>query len=140
MSELQPGLVHEITREITRKESAEELGSGTLEVLGTPAIALWVEQACLEMVAPYLEDGQTTVGIQLQLKHLAPTPLGDTVHIKTEILEVVKHVIQFKVMIWDSVDLIGEAGHQRAIIDVERFQKRVDKKSSSLSTHSDSKV
>jgi len=133
MKELQPGLVFETTREVTRKESAQELGSGTLDVFGTPAMALLVEQACLEMVERYLEDGQTTVGIQLHLSHLAPTPIGDRVRIKVEIIAVEKHLIHFKAMIWDSVELIGKASHQRAIIDIERFLRRANKKSSNHS-------
>ena len=136
MKELQPGLVLDTTREVTRKESAQELGSGTLDVFGTPAMALMVEQACLEMVDDYLEEGQTTVGVQIHLSHLAPTPLGDVVRVKAEVVSVEKHLIEFKAMIWDSVELIGEASHQRAIIDIERFLRRVEKKTSNLSKSS----
>lgn len=136
MSKLQPGLVFETISEVTRKESARELGSGTLEILGTPAMALFVEQACLGMVESYLKDGQTTVGVQLRLHHLAPTPLGDKVRVKAEVVGVEEHLIYFKATIWDSMEIIGDAEHQRAIIDIERFQRRVAKKSSSLSTDS----
>lgn len=132
MKELKPGLVLETVREVTRNESARELGSGTLEVFGTPAMALMVEQVCLEMVGTYLEDGQTTVGVKLELNHIAPTPLGDLVRIQAEVVKVEKQVIHFKATIWDSVELIGEANHQRVIIDIERFLNRVEKKISDL--------
>ena len=132
MKEIQPGLIIEIEREVTRDESAQTLGSGTLDVFGTPAMALRVEQACLELVDDYLEEGQTTVGVKLQLSHLAPTPLADKVRVKAEIIAIEKHIIEFKAMIWDSAELIGEAKHKRAIIDIQRFQRRVDKKAFNL--------
>jgi fluoroacetyl-CoA thioesterase len=132
MSELQPGLTLERTREVTRNESAQKLGSGTLEVFATPAMALMIEQACLEMVEGYLEQDQTTVGIHLELNHLAPTPLGDVVRIKAELVKMEKHVFYFEAKVWDSTELIGEASHQRALIDTERFLRRVAKKKSDL--------
>lgn len=133
MSELQPGLVFETTREVTRKESAQELGSGTVDVFGTPAMALFVEQACVEMVDHHLGDGKTSVGVKLSLSHLAPTPIGDFIKVKVEVISVDDRMIHFSAKIWDSVELIGEVVHQRAIIDIERFQQRVEKKSSDLS-------
>jgi len=132
MSELQPGLILEMTREVTRKESAQELGSGTVEVFATPAMALLIEHACLKLVQSHLEQDQTTVGIHLELNHLAPTPLGDVVRVKAELVKVEKHVIHFEAKVWDSAELVGEASHQRAIIDTERFLRRVAKKKSDL--------
>ena len=132
MSELQPGLILEMTREVTSKESAQELGSGTVEVFATPAMALMIEQACLKMVAGYLEQDQTTVGIHLELNHLAPTPLGDVVRVEAELIKMEKNVFHFEAKVWDSTELIGEASHQRALIDTERFLRRVAKKKSDL--------
>lgn len=123
--ELRIGLVREVVEEVTQERSAPRLGSGTLEVLGTPAIAIMVEQICREIVDPLLDASQTTVGSQITIQHLAPTPVGDKIRLKAEIIFIEKNVIHFEVKIMDSVELIGEASHQRVIIDVDRFLKRI---------------
>lgn len=122
---LKIGLVREAVEEVTLERSAPRLGSGTLEVLGTPAIALMVEKICREMVDPLLDASQTTVGSLITIHHLAPTPVGDRIRLKAEIVSIEKNVINFEVRIMDSVELIGEANHQRVIIDVDRFLKRI---------------
>ena len=128
---LEVGLFCEMTCEVTPERSAVTLGSGTLEVLGTPAIAIMVEQICRGMVDPLLEEGQTTVGSKLSIRHIAPTPIGDVVRLRAELVSYEKNVIIFEIKIWDSLELVGEVGHQRVIIDVDRFLKRVRDKSSS---------
>jgi predicted thioesterase len=138
MKELQSGLVFEIESKVTQEESAKVLGSGSLDVFGTPAMALLVEQACMQMVEAYLPAGHTSVGVELQIKHLAPTPLGDLVRVRAEVVELTDRLIQYKAKIWDSTELIGEANHKRAIIDVDRFLSRVTKKFSDLADSSTS--
>jgi fluoroacetyl-CoA thioesterase len=126
---LEAGLLRETTYEVNPDQSAITLGSGTLEVLGTPAIAIMVEQICRGMVDSMLEDGQTTVGSKLNIRHIAPTPIGDVVRLRAEVVSFEKNTIIFEVKIWDSVELVGEVNHHRAIIDVDRFLKRVRNKS-----------
>ena len=126
---LEAGFIKETTCEITPERSAITLGSGTLDVLGTPAIAIMVEQICRGMVDPLLEDGQTTVGSKLNIRHIAPTPVGDVVRLQAEVISFEKNTIIFEVKIWDSVELVGEVNHHRVIIDVDRFLKRVRIKS-----------
>lgn len=125
---LEVGLVRETTYEVNPERSAITLGSGTLDVLGTPAIAIMVEQVCRGMVDPLLGDGQTTVGSMLNVRHLAPTPIGDVVQLQAEVVSYEKNIIEFKVMIRDSVELVGEVDHHRVIIDTDRFLKRVQNK------------
>jgi len=126
---LEVGLIKETRSEVTPERSAITLGSGTLDVLGTPAIAIMVEQICRGMVDPLLEDGQTTVGSKLNIRHIAPTPVGDVVRLQAEVISFEKNTIIFEVKIWDSVELVGEVNHHRVIIDVDRFLKRVRIKS-----------
>jgi fluoroacetyl-CoA thioesterase len=125
---LRKGLSSEIWQEVTPKQSAKVLGSGTLDVFATPSMALMVESVCLEMIDGLLDGSQTTVGTRIQLDHLAPTPIGDRIHLKAEIQSIEENVIDFRVDIWDSVDLIGQASHRRVIIDKERFMKRLQRK------------
>ena len=127
---LELGLVSEATYEVEQEWSAITLGSGTLEVLGTPAIAVMVERICREMVDPSLNAGQTSVGSMLNIRHHAPTPIGDVIRLRAEITFLERNVVEFEVKIWDSVELVGEADHRRAIIDVDRFLRHVHNKPS----------
>jgi fluoroacetyl-CoA thioesterase len=128
VKKLELGLVSEAKYEVNQEWSATTLGSGTLEVLGTPAIGIVVEQICREMIDPLLDAGRTSVGSTLNIRHLAPTPVGDVIRLRAEIVFLEKNVIEFEVKIWDSFELVGEADHRRVIIDVERFLKHVHSK------------
>jgi predicted thioesterase len=105
--------------------TAVHLGSGTLRVFATPAMVVMIEEVCRTMVEPYLASGQSTVGISLQVRHLAPTPVGQTVRARAEVVQHDGSGITFRVEVWDDYEKVGEAEHRRAIIDVERFLKRV---------------
>jgi fluoroacetyl-CoA thioesterase len=122
------GSVEEATQEVTKERSATHLGSGALGVYATPSMALFVEQVCRQMIDPKLPEGQASVGVWIDLRHLAPTPVGDSVRIRAEIASIEGNLISFKAQIWDSQELIGEALHKRAVIEVDRFLKRVQTK------------
>jgi predicted thioesterase len=125
---IKEGVVSEAAYAVTPERTAIRIGSGTLEVFGTPAMVLLVEKICLQMVDPLLPEGQTTVGSQIDIRHLAPTPVGDQVRLRAEIVSIEKNVVTFEVKIWDSVELVGDAKHQRVILDVDRFLNRVHSK------------
>jgi predicted thioesterase len=132
VGEITVGMVGEATEKVTPEASAAHIGSGKVGVYATPRMVLLVERTCHDLIARYLSEGQVSVGIEINLKHLAPTPIGDVVRIRSEITEISGNRIVFRAEIWDSEELIGEANHQRAIVDVERFLKRVEVKASSL--------
>jgi len=125
---IEPGLVSEASQEVTTALSASHFGSGTLRVYATPAMVALVERTCQEMVQARLPTGQSTVGVAIQIRHLAPTPVGGTVRVRAEVVSVEPPVIVFKAQVWDKHELIGEAEHRRAVIDVDRFMKRVEAK------------
>jgi fluoroacetyl-CoA thioesterase len=122
------GLVGKASREVTAAESATHLGSGAVSVYATPAMVALVERTCQQLVQPMLPKGQTTVGIGIQVRHLAPTPIGATVRTRVEVTSVEGGQITFRAQVWDETELIGEAEHRRAVIDVGRFMKRVEAK------------
>ncbi len=80
------------------------------------------------MVEPYLAAGESTVGVSLKVRHLAPTPMGQTVRCRAEVVAIEGVVITFRAEIWDPSEKIGEAEHKRAVIEVERFLRRVEAK------------
>ncbi len=119
----------EDTQQVTLERVASNLGSGSLQVYATPAMVAFVEQTCRKLVEPHLPEGMTTVGIALTVRHIAPTPLGRKVSIQAEIVLIEKNVISFQTAIWDEMEKIGEVTHERAVIEIDRFTARVQKKS-----------
>ena len=106
------------------------MGSGALKVFATPSMVALMEKAAGESVQPFLEEGQGTVGTLMNVKHLAATPLGDTVVAETELKEVDGRRLVFSVKATDSAGVIGEGVHERFIIGNERFMESVIKKHS----------
>jgi fluoroacetyl-CoA thioesterase len=129
---IKPGMSVEDTQEVTSEVTATHVGSGSLRVYATPAMALFVERTCKDMVAPLLPKGYDTVGVDIRVRHLAPTPVGGKVRIRAEVVAADEKTIVFKAQLWDDVEMVGEADHQRVVIDVERFLKRVREKVSRL--------
>jgi len=127
-SSIEPGLVAEATQEVTCELTALHVGSGDLQVYATSAMVALVEQTCMSMVTPLLPNGQTSVGTELHIRHLAPTPMGGMVRIRAEVVAAQNNLITFNAQIWDEVELVGEVDHQRVVIEVDRFMRRVDAK------------
>jgi len=110
------------------ENSAAAMGSGTLEVFATPSMVALMEQAALDSVQPYLEPDQATVGIRMDVSHVAATPMGMMVVAETELIAVEKRRLTFKVKASAGGELIGEGIHERSIISVERFMEKVQAK------------
>lgn len=125
---LAPGLRGELETEVTEDLTARHIGSGSLRVYATPAMVLLVERACTRLVQPHLPEGHSSVGVRIELRHLAPTPLGGRVRAQVELVAVNERLLTFKAQVWDEREQVGEAEHQRALIDVARFLRRVQEK------------
>jgi fluoroacetyl-CoA thioesterase len=125
---LEIGMSTEVSQKVTHELSAPHIGSGDLIVYATPAMAAFVERACARMVAKHLPEGQTTVGVEIHVHHLAPTPVGADVRLRAEVVRIDGKEITFEARIYDEVELVGEAYHRRVIIDEERFLQRVRSK------------
>lgn len=137
---LQPGLKTEATQEVTSELSAPHLGSGSLQVYATPAMAAFIEGTCRKLVEPFLKDGQATVGTHIDLRHLAPTPVGGIVRTKVEMVKVEGGLLHFQAQVWDDQEKVGEAMHSRMVIEVSRFMKRVSEKGTARQTNVPSKA
>lgn len=124
--ELKEGLSVTKTIIVQDKDSAKSLGSGGLDVFGTPAMLALMENVALEMVRPYLPEGRDTVGISADLQHLKASPIGEAISCTATITTVEGAKIQFTIECFDSKgDLIGTSRHGRFIVDVERFMSKV---------------
>lgn len=125
---IRPGLTGELSEVVTEFLSARHIGSGDLRVYATPAMVSLIERASVLLLSPHLPPGHSTVGIAMAIRHLAPTPLGKTVRARVEVIAVDGGRIGLRAEVWDEVEKVGEAEHQRAVIDVERFLRRVEAK------------
>ncbi len=125
---LKNGITNSIEILVTEDLSAKNVGSGSLDVLATPALIAGMENVCMNCVAPFLEEGFTTVGTKVDVSHLAATPLGDTVTYKSTLVEVDKRRLVFAVEAFDSAGKAGEGTHERFIVDTARFMAKVNAK------------
>jgi fluoroacetyl-CoA thioesterase len=97
-------------------------------VLATPRLISFMERTAHLAVLPYLAEGQSTVGVHVDVRHLAATPVGMEVRFRAELVEVDRRRLRFKVEAWDEVEKIGEGEHERFIIDWQRFLDGIEKK------------
>ena len=111
---------------VTEQFSAKTLGSGTMDVLGTPGLAAFAERCTWESVAPFLEEGEGTVGTAMDLKHLSATPVGRKVRFESELVEVDGRRLVFRFEGFDDAGKIGEGMHERFIVVKEKFLEKAN--------------
>lgn len=127
-SDIEPGVTGEMSLTVAEEHSARHLGSGNLRVFATPAMIALMEGAAVAAIDGLLPEGQASVGIEIHVRHLAATPLGETVRARAEVTSVDGRQITFRVQAWDARDMIGEGTHTRFIIDLDRYWARVERK------------
>ena len=113
---------------VTPELSAQHIGSGTVLVLSTPMMIALMERTSRTSVKPFLDEGQETVGTHVNVSHLSATPVGLTVHCETELIEVDRRKLVFKVAVYDTDGLVGEGTHEWFIIDEAKFQAKAESK------------
>lgn len=113
---------------VTEENTAAKVGSGLLPVFATPAMIALMEATCAQSVASELEEGCSTVGTHLDVKHSAATPVGMTVKCESELVEVDRRRLVFHVTAWDDAGIIGEGSHERFIVNNEKFLAKTQSK------------
>jgi predicted thioesterase len=126
--DLRVGMEFTQTITVTAGLTAAHLAADGLAVFSTPELVRFIERCALLGVRPFLEEGQETVGTQVDLRHLAPTPLGMQVRARATLVEVDRRRLRFAVEAHDELDKIAEGTHERFIVDKERQRRRVDQK------------
>ncbi len=107
--------------EVEKEDTAAEVGSGSLLVYATPCMVALMEGAACEAIEEALEEGQTTVGIALNIEHVAATPVGLEVHAEAVVTAVEGKIITFEVNAYDEIGQIGKGTHKRAIVNSQKF-------------------
>ena len=118
---LAEGASYALTRTVTEEMSARHLGSGSIGVLATPAMVAMMEGASTRCVQPYLEEGRTTVGYVVNIRHLAPTAIGREATARATVTGIDGKRITFRVECLEGDKKVGEGEHVRVIIDSSAF-------------------
>lgn len=122
------GITAQITRTITEEDTAEKVKSGSLPVLATPVLSAAMEEAAVKALAPFLSGHETTVGGSMSLIHKAPTLPGHTITVTATVTEVRGKKISFHITASDENGDIGEADHDRFLVDSVKFMEKAEKR------------
>lgn len=125
---LRPGMELKKDNTVTRDETARVVGSGGLDVLATPVLSAWIENAAYEMAGLWLPENQTTVGGEITVKHIAPTPVGLKVRVQVRLKAIDRKKLTFDVEAWDTVQKIAEGTHVRFVVNKQDFMQKVSAK------------
>lgn len=128
MKEMNPGIKGKQELTVRERDTAKVYGSGSLEVFGTPAMIALMEKTALTSIEPFLEDGEGSVGTALDVKHTAATPVGMKVVCESELIEVDRKRLVFRVSARDEKGAIGEGTHERFVIANDRFMEKANAK------------
>ncbi len=106
---------------VEREDTAQEVGSGSLLVYATPCMVALMEGAACDAIADGLEDGETSVGIELNIAHTSATPVGMDVRAEAEVTAIDGKIVTFRVQAFDESGEIGNGTHKRAVLNAQRF-------------------
>lgn len=125
MESLQVGMKHAQEQVVEEKHTTQR---GGYRVFSTPSMTQFVEMTAHHLVAPHLKPGQGQVGTLVTIRHLAPTPMGKKVRAEAELTGIDRRRLVFKVKVYDDVEQVGEAEHERFVIDEGKYIERLRKK------------
>jgi fluoroacetyl-CoA thioesterase len=125
---LEVGLTFKKDYLIKEEHAARHIGSGDIEVLSTPSMIGFMENAAMECVKPELTQGQTTVGSAINIKHLSPVPTGEKLTVTAQLIDIDKKRLTFKVRAEWRNKVIGDGRHERFIVNREKFLQKLQEK------------
>lgn len=113
---------------VEEEYTADHVGSGSLRVLATPSMIGFMERVARDLLERNLPDGYSSVGVWVDVRHLAATPVEARVRVSCEVIEIAGRKVDFRVDAWDEHEKIGEGRHQRVAIELSRFLQRLQAK------------
>lgn len=119
------GLKHESQVVVSQSNTAKALGSGDMEVFATPAMVALMENAAMMAVAKNLDEGASSVGVEISTSHIKASALGATITASAELVAIDGRKLSFKVRAWDEAGTIGEGNHTRFVVDREKFLSKI---------------
>ncbi len=128
MDQLKPGLRGEAELVVGPEHTATRFASGAIEVFATPMMVALMEKAAVAAVEHLLPSGMNSLGVHLDVSHMAATPLGMRVTARAELVSVDKRKLEFSLRAFDEKELIGEGRHTRIAVSASGFKQRVAEK------------
>jgi predicted thioesterase len=128
LSKLIPGLEGHAELVVGEQHTAPRIGSGRVRVLATPVMINLMEAAALDCVEALLPDGHQSLGIHLDVSHHAATPVGMRISATARLVAVEGRRLKFAVEARDEKEIVGDGTHERVVVNVARFDERVQKK------------
>ena len=128
MPDIPSGTKHTLEIEVTDANAISFLRTDAARVLATPWMIMYMEITARDAVKPFLLDGEDTVGTQVNVRHLAATPIGCKVRFEAEVIRVEGRRVEFRVEAWDELDKVGEGTHERGVIEIRKFAERLNRK------------
>jgi fluoroacetyl-CoA thioesterase len=125
MDTLKPGMKTELEWAVTENLTTKR---GDYRVFSTPSMTYLVEMTAHKLVEPHLKPGQGQVGLQVNIRHTAPTPLGKKVRCEAELVAVDRRKLSFKAKVFDDIEQVGEAEHDRFVIDLDKYMAKLKAK------------
>src|ERR1700678_4479230 len=125
---LKPGLTGSAEIVVGVEHTAPSIGSGWVPVLATPVMINLIEAAALAAAENLLPAGHQSLGLHLDVRHFAATPIGMRVRATAELVGVERRTLTFRVEARDEREIIGDGTHERVVVNVARFDERVQKK------------
>ena len=122
---IKEGLTHTSKIKVTLENCASAVGSGGLDVFATPSMVALMENAAMNAVAPFLPEGSTTVGAEIDTTHIKPSALGAEIEATATLTAIEGRKLVFDVEARDTSGTIGKGTHVRFIVDIERFMAKV---------------
>jgi predicted thioesterase len=122
------GEVGELAIPTDMKHAVEFAGDGMPAVVSTPNIIQFLERTARHALAPHLEADERTVGVEIDIRHLAPTPVGQTIHCRAQVIAVEDRKVTFQIEARDAQEVIVRGLHKRAVIRTGSFTRRVQEK------------
>jgi fluoroacetyl-CoA thioesterase len=113
---------------VAEQHTAPRVGSGRVHVLATPVMINVIEAAALAAIEHLLPDGYQSLGTRLDIRHFAATPVGMRVRAEVEVIAVEKRTVTFRVSVVDEKEPIGDGTHERMVVNVSRFDLRIQEK------------
>ncbi len=128
--EITPGMTRTQSFTVEENHTAAHIGSGDIQVLSTPMMIAFMENTALHLLAEHLEAGYSSVGTHVDVRHLAPTPLGSQVQVTATVQTVDGSKITLSVEAREGDKLVGTGTHRRAVINTARFLESIQKHNS----------
>ncbi len=125
LSNLEPGLAGTASLQVSDEHTALHMKSGRARTLSSPIMIALMEQAAVDCVEQRLPEGHESLGVRVEVDHVAPTPVGEPVTATAELLNVSGRKLTFRIEARDNLEVIGKGTHERVVVDSRRFDAKL---------------